>query len=79
MKLFVKVIPNSKENKVVEDITDLLGARNLKVKVNKPPEDGKANKAVIELLAKYFNVRKNAVNIVVGLTSRNKVIEVDVP
>jgi len=36
----------------------LLGNRNLKVKVNQPPEDGKANKAVIEILAKYFEVKK---------------------
>jgi len=77
MKLFVKVTPNAKQNQVVDDNIDLLGNRNLKVKVNHQPEDGKANKAVIEILAKYFEVKKGTVTISSGLTSRNKVIEID--
>ncbi len=76
MKISVKVIPNAKQNEVVDDAFDLLGARILKVKVNQPPEDGKANKAVVELLAEYFKVRKNAVSIIAGETSRNKIIEI---
>ena len=77
MKLFVKVTPNAKQNQVVDDNIDLLENRNLKVKVNQPPEDGKANKAVIEILAKYFEVKKSTIVISSGLTSRNKVIEID--
>jgi hypothetical protein len=76
MKISVKVIPNAKQNEVVDDAFDLLGARILKVKVNQPPEDGKANKAVIELLAEYFKVRKSAISIIAGETSRNKIIEI---
>lgn len=76
MKISVKVIPNTKQNEVVDDSVDLLGARILKVKVNQPPEDGKANKAVIELLSEYFKVRKSAISIIAGETSRNKIIEI---
>jgi uncharacterized protein (TIGR00251 family) len=76
MKISVKVIPNAKQNEVASDAVDLLGARILKVKVNQPPEDGKANKAVIELLAEYFKVRKSAVFIIAGETSRNKIVEI---
>ena len=76
MKISVKVIPNAKQNEVVDDAFDLLGARILKVKVNQPPEDGRANKAVIEILADYFKVKKSAVVIVTGETSRNKIIEI---
>lgn len=77
MKLFVKVIPNAKQNELVDDNIDLFGNRNLKVKVNQPPEDGKANKAVIELLGKYFEVKKNTIMISSGLTCRNKIIEIN--
>jgi len=77
MKLNVRVIPNAKKNEVAEDIADLFGVRKLKIKVNSPPEDGKANKAVIEVLAEYFNVRKSAVKITSGLTFRDKVIEIN--
>jgi uncharacterized protein (TIGR00251 family) len=79
MKLIVKVIPNAKQNEIVEDVIDLLGARNLRIRINQPPENGKANKAVIDLLAKYFKIRKSAISITSGLTSRNKIIEVDLP
>ena len=76
MKISVKVIPNTKQNEVVDDAFDLLGARILKVKVNQPPEDGRANKAVIEILADYFKVKKSAIVIITGETSRNKIIEI---
>lgn len=76
MKILVKVIPNAKQNEVVDDAFDLLGVRILKVKVNQPPEDGRANKAVIEILADYFKVKKSAIVIITGETSRNKIIEI---
>ncbi len=71
------MIPNAKQNEVVSDEVDLFGVRILKVKVSQPPEDGKANKAVIELLAEYFKVRKNAISIITGESSRNKIIEIE--
>ena len=79
MKISVKVIPNAKQNEIVEDIIDLLGVRILKIKVNQPPEEGRANKAVIEILADYFKVKKNSIRIIKGETSRNKIVEIDLP
>ena len=38
--------------------------------------DGKANDAVIAILADYFEVSKSKVKIVGGLKSRNKIIEI---
>lgn len=48
----------------------------LKVYVTVAPEDGKANKAVIELLAKHLGVAKGRLRIAVGETGRDKVVEV---
>ena len=79
IKLVVKVIPNAKKSEIAEDFVDLLGVRNLRIRINQPPEDGKANKAVIDLLAEYLNVKKRDISIISGLTSRNKTIEVDLP
>ena len=75
MKISIKVIPNAKQNEIVEGF-DEAGARILKVRVNQPPEDGKANKVAIELLAKYLKVKKSTVSIISGETSRNKIIEI---
>jgi len=46
------------------------------VKVKEPPKEGKANEAVIKLLAEHFGVPKSQVRILSGLRSRNKVIDV---
>ena len=76
MRIIIKVIPNAKKNEVTEDTVDLFGQRILKIKVNQPPEDGKANKAVIEILAQYFAVKKSFVEIINGINSRNKVVKI---
>ena len=44
--------------------------------VTEPPEDGRANAALIELLAEHFDVPKRALRIVRGHTGRQKVVEV---
>ena len=40
------------------------------------PERGKANKELVEKLASYFEVSKDKVRIISGLTSRKKLIEI---
>lgn len=70
MKLSIKVIPNSKQEKIIQEIN------RLKVYVKSPAIEGKANKALIELLSKHFNSKKSNISIVSGLKSRNKIIEI---
>ena len=70
MKVRVKVIPNSKTDEVTREGDWFL------VKVREPPKEGKANKAVIKLLAQYFKVTQDSIKISSGFKSRNKIIEV---
>lgn len=49
----------------------------LKVKVMAPPEKGKANKAMVELLATRLNIDSRCINITGGLTSPNKTVRID--
>lgn len=44
----------------------------LRVSVTAAPEDGKANRAVIELLAETFDVAPSSINLVRGAASRDK-------
>jgi uncharacterized protein len=48
----------------------------LKARVRPAPEDGKANAALIVLLAKALGVPKSAIRLVSGATSRMKIIEI---
>ena len=65
--LDVRVQPKSAQNAVV-GVHD--GA--LKIKLNAPPVDGKANKALVQFLAKWLRCPKSTFEIVSGQTSRNK-------
>jgi uncharacterized protein (TIGR00251 family) len=47
-------------------------AGSLKVAVTSPPEDGRANKALVELLAGVLNLKRSQVKLFSGETSREK-------
>jgi len=48
----------------------------VKIKISAAPEKGKANRRLLEFLAKKFGVKKNAVSIISGQTSPVKHVEV---
>jgi uncharacterized protein (TIGR00251 family) len=70
MKIQVKVKPNSKTDEVSREGASFI------VKVKELPKEGKANQAVIKLLAQHFGVPQSQVRILSGFRSKNKVIEV---
>lgn len=70
MKIKVRVTPNSKIEGVIKEGDMFL------VRVKEPAKEGRANRAVIKLLAGYFGVPVRQVVISRGLVSRNKVIEI---
>jgi len=72
MLIKVKAKPRSKKEGVKE-----ITKEYLEVRVNQPPEKGRANGRIIELLAEYFNVPKSRVRLVRGETSKEKVFEID--
>lgn len=71
MRITVNVHPNSKRARIEKD---LLGT--LHVYVSQPPLEGKANKAVIEALAKHFKTKKSSIYLISGTKSKSKVFEV---
>ena len=71
----VKVIPGAKRNAVKQE-RDIWEGDMWKVYVNAPAVDGKANKALIVLLADYFQVRKSQIEITKGLKSKHKTISI---
>ncbi|OLP19747.1 hypothetical protein BST81_04225 [Leptolyngbya sp. 'hensonii'] len=73
MKRQVKVKPNSKAQKIIEEVDG-----SLTIHLKSPPVDGKANEELIKLLAQKFQVPKSGVRIQTGLSSRNKLVEIDV-
>ena len=68
--LKVKVIPNSKKSSIV------IEKGVIKVHVNAPAVDGKANKVLIDILSEFLKVKKNRIKIIKGEKSRLKQIEI---
>lgn len=71
MKITVKVVPRSGRQQIV-----IVASGELKCHLQSPPEDGKANKELIELLAEKLRIPKRSVAVVQGFTSRTKIIEI---
>ena len=71
MKYTIKVKTNAKENAVEEG-----PGGELRVLVKAPPQEGRANEAVIGMLAKHFEVSKSRVAIVGGFKSKTKIVRI---
>ena len=71
-RITVKVHPRARRNSV----TGRLG-ETYKLDLAAPPADGRANEACIRFLAEVTGVAASRVRIVLGLTSRTKVIEIE--
>lgn len=74
--LRVRVTPKAKSARIKKETAED-GSTLYKVYVIVVAEDGKANQAVIELLAKALDVPKSALTITHGLASRDKLIRID--
>lgn len=70
-KLRVKVVPGASRSEVVGWLGELL-----KVRVSAPPEKGRANAAVIRLLAGELQLRERSLSIASGGTSQLKIVEI---
>jgi uncharacterized protein (TIGR00251 family) len=55
--------------------TGVLGEHNgaLKIAVTAPPEDGRANEAILEVLHDYLGLKRSQIELLQGRTQRNKV------
>ncbi|KKW31209.1 MAG: hypothetical protein UY76_C0064G0008 [Candidatus Uhrbacteria bacterium GW2011_GWA2_52_8d] len=71
MILTVYVKPGARKNSI-----EWIDEDTIKISVTAPPEKGKANHAVIKLLAEDLNLPKSQIEIVRGLTTKIKHVKV---
>ena len=65
--LYVKAQPGARKDAIVGEWAD-----SLKVLITAPPEKGKANEAIVRLLAEKLGLKKSAIRVISGETSRDK-------
>lgn len=71
MKISVTVHPNSKKPRIIKN-----NSNNFDVYVAQKAINNQANLATIEVLAKYFQVKKSAIKLLSGMKSKLKFFEV---
>jgi len=76
VRLAVRVTPKASRNAIAGLADTASGGKALKVTVTAVPENGKANEAVVKLLAKAWKLPKTSLTVVAGATDRNKILHV---
>ncbi len=71
-RLTVKVHPRARRSEITGRLGDAW-----KLSLAAPPVDGKANDECIRFFAEWAHVPRSRVRIVMGLTSRTKVVEIE--
>lgn len=77
VSLSVRLSPGAKRDAVLGLVDVADNGRALKVSVTSPPEDGRANKALVALLAKELKLPKSSIYLLSGETNRQKVLLVE--
>lgn len=72
----VKVQASAPKSEYVEAFTDSEGEECLKVKIRAVPERGKANKELIQFLAKKLDIPKKNITIIAGEKNTLKLIKI---
>jgi uncharacterized protein (TIGR00251 family) len=71
VRFAVRVVPRASRSEITGEQS---GA--LRVRIAAAPVEGAANQELIKLLAKSFKLPKNAVQIISGSTSKNKIVRI---
>ncbi len=70
MQIKVRVVPGAKRDLIKNELN------GLKIYLTAPAVEGKANKALIQALAEHYKIKKNQIEILRGLVSRDKIIQI---
>jgi len=73
----VRVAPRAAGNRIDGMVGDGEGGAILKVAVTAPPEGGKANAALIKLLASEWRLPKSSLAVTTGASERRKTVRIE--
>jgi len=84
MKILIQAKPNSKKEFIkridqpsFEFNENRKSMKGFMVAVKEPPIKGKANQAIVKILAEYFQTSKQNIKIISGFSSKNKILEIN--
>jgi uncharacterized protein len=76
LRVAVRLAPQAKFDRLLGTAVAADGGRALKVSVTAPARGGRANEALLQLLARAWHLPRRNLSIVAGAASRNKTVRV---
>jgi uncharacterized protein len=70
--LAIRVTPRSSRN----EVSGIQDDGTVKIRLTAPPVEGKANEALVEFLSEVLEVPRSRIEIVAGLTGRDKLVSI---
>ncbi len=77
MRIAIRLTPRAGRNAIGAPVADADGGMAFRAQVTTPPEAGKANAALVKLVAKRLGVAKSRISVATGAASRRKVLHVE--
>ena len=72
----IRLSPRANADRLLAVAATAEGGQAIKVSVSAPPQGGRANEALLRLLAYTWHLPRRNLSIVAGATSRNKIVNV---
>lgn len=76
VRVAIRLTPRAKADRIIAVADTAAGRRIVKVSVAAPPESGRANEALLSLLATAWHLPRRDLAIIVGAASRQKVVQI---
>ena len=76
VRVVIRLSPQAKSDRLRGIAATAEGGRAIKVSVTAPAQDGQANEALLQLLARTWRLPRRDLSIVVGAVSRNKIVHI---
>ena len=76
LRVAIRLFPRARSNRLLSIVATAEGGRALKASVTAPARDGRANEALLQLLARAWRLPRRDLSIAVGAASRNKIVRV---
>ena len=74
LQVAIRLLPRARTDRLVGVAAYAAGGHVLKATVTAPAEAGRANEALLQLLARAWRLPRRDLSIVAGSTSRNKIV-----
>ena len=72
----IRLWPRAKTNRLLSVVTMPEGRHAIKASVTAPPQDGRANEALLQLLSRAWRLPRASLAVVAGAATRNKIVSI---